>query len=81
MNDNLSHEERVHAFLKECKENDREGFEKVCDKYPVQSRLRKSVVRKREITVGLLGLSPSRISPAVAQQNDMETIFVNDESE
>lgn len=79
--DELTHEERVHKFLTECKQNNAENYQKVCDKYPVQSRLRKAVVRKREITVGLLGLSPSRISPAVAQQNDMETIFVSDESE
>lgn len=76
-----NHEQLVYDFMKKCKEENPKTYDEVCREYPVQSRLRKRTIRKREITVGLLGLSPSRISPAVAQQNDMETIYVNEESE
>ena len=60
-NTDLTHEERVRDFMKECKEQRPEEYQDVCEKYPVQSRLRKLVVYRREHTVGLLGLSPSRI--------------------
>jgi hypothetical protein len=79
MDDTRTHEERVRDFLNECKEDDCEQFKEVCEKYPVQSRLRKRIIRHREVTVGLLGLSPSRIPISVAERNDMETLFMNDE--
>jgi hypothetical protein len=79
MDDTRTHEERVRDFLNECKEDDCENFKEVCDRYPVQSRLRKRIIRNREVTVGLLGLSPSRIPISVAERNDMETLFMNDE--
>lgn len=80
-NTDLTHEERVRDFMQKCREERPEDYEHVCKKYPVQSRLRKLVVYRREQTVGLLGLAPSRISLAVAEKNDMEPIFSGSEQE
>lgn len=79
--DDKTHEERVRDFMRECREQRPEEYDDVCEKYPVQSWLRRRAVYKREQTVGLLGLSPSRISLAVAERNDMEPLFSNSEQE
>ena len=76
-----SHEERVRDFMKQCKAERPEEYEQVCEKYPVQSRVRKLIVYRREQTVGLLGLSPSRISLAVAEKHSMEPIYSGSEQE
>lgn len=76
---NREHEERVKAFMQECQEKDAAKYEKVCDKYPVQSPARRRIISNREITVGLLGLAPSRISIPTAERYDLETIYKNDE--
>lgn len=73
------HEKQVQEFLDTCKERDEEGFNEICEKYPVQSFSRKKTVRRREITVGLLGLSASRISLGTASRHNLESIY-NDES-
>lgn len=81
MDKELSHEERVRDFMRECREERPEEYKQVCEKYPVQSRLRKLVVYRREQCVGLLGHSPSRIPLAVAEKNDMEPMYSNSEQE
>lgn len=73
--DTYNHEQQVEAFLQSCREEDEDHYKQVCDKYPVQTRERTRLVRKREITVGLLGLSPSRISLGTATRNDLESIY------
>lgn len=72
MND---HEEQVRNFMRSCKEEDKETYNEVCNKYPVQNSSRKHVIRNREITVGLLGLQASRISPSIAQRYDLEALI------
>jgi hypothetical protein len=75
----MEHEEAVREFLAKCKDEDAEQFQAVCDKYPVQSAARRNTIRKREITVGLLGSAPSRVSMHTAQRYDVDTIYSGDE--
>lgn len=76
-----AHEERVRAFMKQCREEDPKRVADVCDKYPVQSSARKHIIRNREITVGLLGLQRSRISNTTAGRYDLESIYMDQENE
>lgn len=79
MNNNYQHEIDVQEFFQRMKEQDYDMYKSVADKYPVQDRSRAAVVRRREITVGLLGLSPSRISIQTADRNNTESIHSNRE--
>lgn len=70
-----NHEQEVEKFFAEQKEKDPERYKEVCEKHPVHSRGRARIVRRREITVGLLGLSPSRISLSTAVKNNIESEY------
>jgi hypothetical protein len=71
----MSHEEAVAAFFAEQQQCNTEQYNEVCEKYPVQTYARSKVVRRRETTVGLLGLSPSRISLGTATRYDIESEY------
>lgn len=70
-----NHEEEVERFLQEKQEENPKQYQDVCQKYPVHTRGRARTVRRREITVGLLGLSPSRVSLGTAMKNGVESEY------
>jgi hypothetical protein len=72
------HEAEVEAFFRQKQEEDPEKYREVCDKYPTQTHARQRVVRRREVTVGLLGLSPSRISLSNAIKYGMESEIMSE---
>lgn len=75
------HEAMVKEFLIQKKLEDEDAYEEVCEKYPVQTFQQHRRMKSREVPVGLLGLSPSRISPGVAERNDMESSLLSSHSE
>ena len=76
---NNEHEQQVQEFFAACEADDEERFHEVCAKYPVQSHSRKKTVRRREITVGLLGLCPSRVSLGTATRFNVESIYQDEQ--
>lgn len=71
----LEHEKAVQAFFELSESSDPERYKEVCQKYPVQTPLRRQVIRRRELNVGLLGLSASRISMHTASRYDLESLY------
>ena len=67
-----SHHEQVRDFMEKCKQENPEEYERVCSKYPVVSSRRISSIKRREATVGLLGLMPARISLDTAIAYDLD---------
>lgn len=61
MSDYFEHSQTVNKFFEECRRTDPVRYATVCAKYPVMSNKRISLVKKRECSVGLLGLQPSAI--------------------
>jgi hypothetical protein len=76
---NYEHEIMVQAFLEAQKLKNPDEYAEVAQKYPVQDRARAVIIRRREIPVGLLGLSPSRISIGTASKGDVESIYARRE--
>lgn len=68
----MSHHEQVREFLEKCKEENPEEYERICSKYPVVSSRRISSIKRREATVGLLGLMPARITMNTAIAYDLD---------
>jgi len=79
--DNQAHEAMVREFMHNKKMEDEETYEKVCKKYPVQTYPQLRLARNREMTVGLLGLAPSRISSRIASRHSLESSLFADEAE
>lgn len=77
--DARQHFAMIDAFLAKCAEEDPEKFAEVCAKYPTISSNQNYAIRRREVTVGLLGLQPSHISAEVARRNGFESVY--DESD
>lgn len=71
----MNHNEQVAAFLKEAQQKDPEYFQEVCKRNPTLTPDRWKSVRKKEICVGLLGLSPVPISPNKAYEHGVESIY------
>lgn len=80
-NEFYEHERQVQEFLEKCKCDDEERYDAICEKYPVQSASRKKTVRRREITVGLLGLCPSRVALSTASRHDVESVYTDEGSQ
>lgn len=76
--DRQEHEAMVREFMNQKKMEDEERYEEVCEMFPVQTYPQQRLSRNRELTVGLLGLSPSRISPRVASKNSVESSVFDD---
>jgi hypothetical protein len=68
-----NHQELVREFLEKKALENPEEYDRVCSKYPVVSARRIAAIHRREATVGLLGLLPSRINLSTAKQYDMES--------
>jgi hypothetical protein len=73
------HERQVREFLEACEREDGDRYRAVCAKYPVLSASKRKAVRRKETSVGLLGLCPSRISIAVGARNGVESIYQDDQ--
>jgi hypothetical protein len=67
-----NHETLVQEFFDKCKEEDPERYDEVCRKYPVQTHARQAIINNREIPVGHLGLSASRVSMGIAAKFNVE---------
>jgi hypothetical protein len=70
----------VREFFAKCREDDPERFEEVCSKYPVVSARRINAVKRRESTVGLLGLQPSRIPLRTAIEYDLDSVNMGEDA-
>lgn len=73
------HERQVQEFLSKCRDEDEDRYNEVCEKYPVQTASRKKTVRRREVTVGLLGLSASRVSLGTATRYNVESVYQDEQ--
>lgn len=71
----LEHEKLVNEFMQQMKEENPERYQEICDSYPSQTHERRKIVKRREIPVGLLGLSPSRVSTNVAARHGIESEY------
>ena len=65
----------VDAFMQQCAEEDPEKFAEVCAKYPTITSNQNYAIRRREVSVGLLGLQPSHISAEVARRCGFESVY------
>lgn len=79
MNANYEHEILVQTFLEEKRLEDPRRYKEISEKYPVQDRARSFIIKRRELPVGLLGLSPSRVSIETASKGDLESIYMKRE--
>lgn len=77
--DNYEHEIAVQEFFQQKRLEDPDRYARVTLMYPVQDRSRAAIIRRRELPVGLLGLSPSRISIQTADRTNTESIYMKRE--
>ena len=73
------HYAMVDEFFAKCAEEDPERYAEVCDKYPTITANQHRAIRRRERTVGLLGLQPAHIPANVALRNGLESIYESDD--
>lgn len=51
------------------------------EEYPILTPSKIKRQRRREITVGLLGLQPSRINKDTAEEYQMESVYIQEDEE
>lgn len=76
MEDN--HEQQVKDFLEEAKRQDPVKYKQICEAYPIITRAKLSTIWKKEITSGLVGLEPCRISPTEATKANIDSSFYDE---
>ena len=63
MRQRSEHEEAVKEFFSKVKKENPDEYKRVCKENPIVTRAKMYAIFKKEITSGLVGLEPCRISP------------------
>lgn len=75
MRQRSEHEQAVKQFFEECQKKDPKRYKEVCDNSPIVTRSKLSSIFKQEITSGLIGLEPCRISASDAYRAGIDSSF------
>lgn len=71
----MNHEKNVRDFFEKCKRENPELLREVSEKYPVITRDKRRTQRRREHTVGLLGLQPANLPVSIAFEYGYESVY------
>ena len=78
---NVTHNQLVNDFMNQKRREDPAKVREIEKKYPVLSFEDWKKVSKTEVTSGLVGLQPSRLSTSTAEDNDTESVYTKNEGD